>query len=518
MDMIRTTAAFLVTTSIVLTSFAADPLGTFLQDDPPVDAAKSVEEKSTEKPGDDKASDKPKPATSDADKPEKDAEPVDKPDGDKPESPKNAKPSDAGKTESAKTQADSDGDEQPLPYEPRTKKPIPQDKDELLAEWKAFKDRREEIGKRITALQRDFFSPAASRARKLKIKSEVDQLIEEWQTKIEPRMVDLSVKVLEADPEDVTAGAFLLDRNHYAQAIELTERLMKAGTKTPAVVTAAVRANFNSNNFDRAAELAVEGEEQGLLYRIPGRFYPEELPVEIPKYQEYWEREQELREEEDQAGDDAAKRLPRVALQTDRGPIVLELFENQAPNTVANFISLVEKDFYDGTSFHNVVDDSVVEGGDPNSKDDDPSDDGTGGPGYTIKSEGWQSNARKHFRGSLSMANNGRDTGGSRFFLARNPTDRWNAKEGSSVGHTVFGRVVKGMPIVDAMKQGDKLIKAKVLVKRNHEYKPRTSKDPEGSEHGAGASKPKSNDDAGEKKSKTETDDKKPKDNADQRK
>ena len=99
-------------------------------------------------------------------------------------------------------------------------------------------------------------------------------------------------------------------------------------------------------------------------------------------YPELWKKEQAIREAEA-----AADNNPRVLLKTDRGDILLELFEDQAPNTVANFISLVDSGFYDGIAFHRVIPGFMAQGGDPNSKDDDPRNDGSGGPPYTIACE-----------------------------------------------------------------------------------------------------------------------------------
>ena len=114
----------------------------------------------------------------------------------------------------------------------------------------------------------------------------------------------------------------------------------------------------------------------------------------------------------------------------------------------------------------------MAQGGDPNSRDDDTSDDGKGGPGYTIKCECYQDNARMHFRGSLSMAHAGKDSGGSQFFITHLPTYWLNANKDAETGHTVFGRVVKGLDIAAALEIGDKIESTKVLFKRDHEYKP----------------------------------------------
>jgi cyclophilin family peptidyl-prolyl cis-trans isomerase len=169
-------------------------------------------------------------------------------------------------------------------------------------------------------------------------------------------------------------------------------------------------------------------------------------------YVDLWKTEQEIRGKETKAAD-----LPHVLLTTSRGEVELELFENEAPNTVANFVELVEKKFYDGLKFHRVIPGFMAQGGCPKG-------DGTGDPGYRFKDE-LGASARRHFRGSLSMANSGPDTNGSQFFLTHLPTEWLNGR------HTVCGRVVRGQEVVDVLQIGDRLVKAAVTRKRDHEYK-----------------------------------------------
>lgn len=137
----------------------------------------------------------------------------------------------------------------------------------------------------------------------------------------------------------------------------------------------------------------------------------------------------------------AANDLPRVKITTNRGVIELELFENEAPNTVANFISLAKAGFYNGLKFHRVIEGFMAQGGDPDGN-------GTGGPGYTIACECSSPEARRHFTGSVSMAHAGRDTGGSQFFaiFTRSPDVR--RLDGK---HTVFGRVVSGFEVLESL-------------------------------------------------------------------
>jgi cyclophilin family peptidyl-prolyl cis-trans isomerase len=154
-----------------------------------------------------------------------------------------------------------------------------------------------------------------------------------------------------------------------------------------------------------------------------------------------------------------AEPLPQVTIQTEKGNIVLELAEDDAPNTVANFISLAEKGFFDGLKFHRVIADFMIQGGDPTGT-------GRGGPGYKIADE--FSPKLKHKRGVISMANSGPNSGGSQFFITHVDTPWLDGK------HAVFGRVTSGMEIVDKIQQGDKMVKVTVDRKRAHEYKPKT--------------------------------------------
>ena len=125
---------------------------------------------------------------------------------------------------------------------------------------------------------------------------------------------------------------------------------------------------------------------------------------------------------------------------TDRGPIRIELFADKAPLTVANFVNLAQRGFYDGLVFHRVIADFMVQGGCPQGR-------GTGGPGYKFEDE--TNNGVRHDRGVISMANAGPDTNGSQFFIPHIKTDWLDGK------HTVFGKVLEGQDVVDAVKQGD---------------------------------------------------------------
>jgi peptidyl-prolyl cis-trans isomerase B (cyclophilin B) len=131
-----------------------------------------------------------------------------------------------------------------------------------------------------------------------------------------------------------------------------------------------------------------------------------------------------------------------ATFDTDRGPIKAELFADKAPLTVANFVNLARRGFYDGLDFHRVIADFMVQGGCPEGS-------GRGGPGYRFEDE--TNNGVRHERGVLSMANAGPNTNGSQFFITHVATPWLDGK------HTVFGKVVEGLDVVDAVRQGDKI-------------------------------------------------------------
>ncbi len=140
-------------------------------------------------------------------------------------------------------------------------------------------------------------------------------------------------------------------------------------------------------------------------------------------------------------------------METDAGNVEIELFDNDAPNTVNNFVKLINEGFYNELSFHRVIDGFMAQGGCPNTRPGAKGVPGTGGPGYSIKCE---INSRKHLAGSLSMAHAGKDTGGSQFFLVHEPQPHLDGV------HTVFGQA-KDIQVVLAIKNGTKINKVSVI-------------------------------------------------------
>lgn len=264
--------------------------------------------------------------------------------------------------------------------------------------------------------------------------------------------------------------------DQYERAYSLIQKMLEAGAAKdwPYLDIWGGVAAFHINEFAAAEELFGKARDADVLGPTPPnrnsrdpntRLWQMAQDVEgrMPALKSAWDKEQEIRKKEAEADD-----LPRIKFTTNRGEVVIELFENEAPQAVANIITLVKKGYYDGVTFHRVLPGFMAQGGDPDGT-------GTGGPGYNIRSEYNKPGARKHFRGSLSMANTGRpNTGGSQFFLTFVPTSFLDGR------HTVFGRVMEGMEVAASLKRRDpqerqppkpdRIIKAEVLRDRGHEY------------------------------------------------
>ena len=138
----------------------------------------------------------------------------------------------------------------------------------------------------------------------------------------------------------------------------------------------------------------------------------------------------------------------KAVIETGRGVIELELYPQHAPKTVNNFVFLAKEGFYDGVTFHRVIKNFMIQGGDPTGT-------GRGGPGYKFEDE-LKENPLKHETGVISMANAGPNTNGSQFFITHSPQPHLNGR------HTVFGKVVSGQDVVDAIQQGDKILRVEI--------------------------------------------------------
>lgn len=193
-----------------------------------------------------------------------------------------------------------------------------------------------------------------------------------------------------------------------------------------------------------------------------------QLKTDAADYVQLWEQEEDLRAQAAEADND-----PIVEIDTSKGRVVVQLFEDYAPNTVANFISLAESGLYAGTTFHRFLPNFMVQGGDPNTKPGNEGRPGLGGPGYNIPDEHTPADdrpePRKHFNDSISMAKTAEpNTAGSQFFLNHRPTPWLNGK------HTVFGYVIEGRDVALSLRQDDRINAVRVIRKRDHAYEPRT--------------------------------------------
>ncbi|MEZ0228628.1 MAG: peptidylprolyl isomerase, partial [Planctomycetota bacterium] len=286
----------------------------------------------------------------------------------------------------------------------------------------------------------------------LKKRAELLTLVEAY-----PLAVRDAEAALKAKPDDkmvrATLGRAFMAMNHFEKALAAF-----GDDAIEEAQAARVACLFFTNRLpefkaaldkakDRMAVLRPMGGAGQLFYQQPSKL--DEMVAR-------WSDEEKAR-----AADAKKDDNPRVQLETDKGTIVLELFEDTAPNTVANFVWLVANGFYDGIKFHRIIPAFMAQGGDPTGT-------GSGGCGYDIKDE-LKGNTRFHWRGTLSMAKTSApDSGNSQFFLNYVPTPHLNER------HTVFGRVIEGQEVVDVLAIGDAIKKATVLRKRAHDYKPET--------------------------------------------
>ena len=143
--------------------------------------------------------------------------------------------------------------------------------------------------------------------------------------------------------------------------------------------------------------------------------------------------------------------MSKAIIKTEKGDMTVQFYDADAPNTVANFLKLAKEGFYNDVTFHRVLPDFVIQGGDPTGT-------GAGGPGYKIKCE-LDGENQYHDRGVLSMAHAGRDTGGSQFFICHSRTNTAHLDR----NHTCFGKVIENVDIVDSISQGDKILGIEVI-------------------------------------------------------
>lgn len=255
---------------------------------------------------------------------------------------------------------------------------------------------------------------------------------------------------------------WLRQTGEFERALEILEPLeLDPETDVRALVTLG-EAQFATHRFAEAYETLGRIPEsivdrdptlQTLVVRAADKRAAAETYVEL------WTEEQQIRSREAEADD-----LPRAAIETTRGTFTVELFEDQAPNTVANFISLAESAHYHGSKFYTVIPGSYVMGGDNSAGTAARSN-----PGYRIPDEVAREDARKHFTGSIGMVKGAQpDSAGSLFYIGLVPLPERNA------GSTVFGRVIEGMDVVRQLEKDDEIRSVTITRKRDHEYEPQT--------------------------------------------
>lgn len=283
-------------------------------------------------------------------------------------------------------------------------------------------------------------------------------LVDKGRFRLASRDLDFA---LEKQPKHAQAlslkGRCLEATGHAAQAVAHYKRALAAEPRDEFRARAAV-ALYWLNHFGRARALRDQVKAKGKL--------PAQLQLDfdwflaapgLERQEKRWARELALRKAE-AARDD----LPRVELETSRGKIVLELFEDQVPNTVANFVELVEKRFFDGLTWHRVQPLRLAVTGKPSTRAGHTGKD-PGGPGYGIRCE-LTGKARGHFRGSIGLLIGRKRTGGSQFYVMLRPDPELDRH------CPVFGRILKGLDVAARLRKDDLVKTARVLRKRKHPY------------------------------------------------
>jgi len=333
-------------------------------------------------------------------------------------------------------------------------------------------------------------------------------------------------KAREGRPQDatvqwLTSQLLLSVGTDPEQVLPYAQRAVEFGLRTPEALTLVSKLQFELNEFDRAYASAQQGLEldahsydtwtvfstiafglgkfEEVLQRldrefpVPGPPWAQSIRHGAQDLQQEWQKELAQRRLEELSNDEPLIRcviehqtfeIGRTGetsiRRSERGEVDIELFEDQAPLTVANFLVLVERGFYDGTRFHWSDPAHMVVGGDPKTKNSDPRDDGLGGPGYTIPDEFDSRLARYHFRGTLTVMETQPRTAGSQFLVCLVSCPEFNRHS------TAFGRIVRGQDVIDHITQGrtdvkdgqpektipgDVLVRARVLRKRPHPYR-----------------------------------------------
>jgi len=331
-----------------------------------------------------------------------------------------------------------------------------------------------ELTTRLALLRREFSEATPERQEAIKIEwktifSQGEKIRSQYIATAEKRYVELEGKnkhltmlfIKQLYDHVENPGPRSPRTENYEEAARIAQMMHEMGCENHQFYSLAAIAFNAVGEFELAAKYLEKASDKQTLSDLAKEIVPS-----IDYHRKFYPEELATREAE------ADDNLPRVLLKTSKGDIELELFENEAPNTVANFISLIDKKYYDGLTFHRVLPSFMAQGGCPKG-------DGTGGPGYSIDCEVDDPGARKHYRGSLSMAHSGPNTGGSQFFITFTPKAHLDGL------HTVFGRVVDGIEVLAELQrrdpdlpnapEPDRIIKAQVLSRQNHPYIPKVN-------------------------------------------
>ncbi len=318
-----------------------------------------------------------------------------------------------------------------------------------------------------------------------------------------PLLTDLDRALESGDDLELrlARGELLAGKGRFDDARRDAEAALRAAPEDPRVLGLLARCLVTENRFDEAEALfrhacaEAPTDERRAYHAITlyclNRFAearaardaiaePTELPAalqvrctwwltdgELDRAEAAWSREAAARAEEARKGD-----LPRVELVTSRGTIVLELFEDHAPNAVAGLIELVDAGFYDGLPFHRVVPNLLVQTGDPAARPGAPTTPGAPhDPGWRLVDDPAPrdpSRARGHFRGTVSLVREEvPDSAGSQLFITLMPAPDFDGQ------HVPVGRVLEGQAVVDRLREGDRIEQARVALRRDHDYRAR---------------------------------------------
>ena len=339
-----------------------------------------------------------------------------------------------------------------------------QEFDQAIKPWRQLARHMQELRTRFLAS-----NPENRKA----VREEYGQVLEDSETVLR-ELVPVLKKAYAANPTDseltelmVTLALLYFDGDKFEGSLDLAETLIASGFPRPEIYNIAGQSAHEMDQLDVAEKYLRMGLDKNALNPV-GR----QLLEDLPQRRAVVEGEMARR-----AADEAKGDLPRMRLHTTRGDIVLELFEDDEPNTVSSYLGLVADGSFDGLAFHRVISGFGAMSGSPNS-------DGQGGPGYETLFENDAEHARPHLRGYVSMVPLSKRTNGSQFFITLRPM----SAKGLDGKQTVFGRVIEGMDVVARLRRydvqepnslfdPDRILEATIIRRRGHRYDALTTAD-----------------------------------------